>query len=98
MTSRKRNTDANGRSFPPEVVDAVWEKGHRIRGKDPKLYQRDDCGNLIYKPSYGSETAMGWEIDHRKPLAKGGTDHGNNLRPLQSAVNAEKGDTYPWHC
>ncbi|MCK4329346.1 HNH endonuclease [candidate division WOR-3 bacterium] len=94
---RRCNTNANGRSFSYELVDAVWEKGHKVRGKNPNMYRRDECGNLIYKPSYGNETPMGWEIDHRKPVAKGGTDHMNNLRPLQSEANAVKGDKYPWN-
>ena len=37
---------------------------------------------------------MGWEIDHIKPAAKGGTDDLSNLQPLQSGANAEKGDTW----
>lgn len=98
MVRRRRNTDASGRPFTQDVIDAVWEKGARVRSRDPNLYRRDDCGNIIYKPSYGKETDMGWEIDHRKPVAKGGTDHMNNLRPLQCAANGEKGDNYPWHC
>lgn len=76
----------------------MWEKGKIILLRDSKLYRKDDCGNVIYKPSYGKETDMGWEIDHKKPVAKEGTDHLNNLGPLQSAENAKKGDKYPYDC
>jgi hypothetical protein len=36
-----------------EQLDNIWDKGSRIRGKDPDLYRRDAEGNKIYKPSYG---------------------------------------------
>jgi 5-methylcytosine-specific restriction endonuclease McrA len=39
---------------------------------------------------------MGWEIDHVKPVSKGGTDDIKNLQALNSWANAKKGDTYPW--
>ncbi len=37
---------------------------------------------------------MGWQIDHSKPRAKGGTDHLNNLNPLKTADNRKKSDKY----
>ncbi|MEX2477692.1 MAG: HNH endonuclease signature motif containing protein [Gracilimonas sp.] len=72
--------------------DEVWQKARKVRGKDPKLYRRDVMGNVIYKPSYGKASEMGWEIDHSKPKSKGGTDHLNNLRPLQTSANRSKGN------
>ena len=74
--------------------DEVWNKGKKIRGKDPKLYRKDKFGNIMYYPSYGKDTLMGWEIDHSKPQSKGGTDHLNNLQPLQTKANQKKGDKY----
>ena len=74
--------------------DEVWEKGSKIRGKNPNLYRKDGEGNQIYYPSYGKNTSMGWEIDHSKPQSKGGTDHLNNLNPLQTNANRKKGDKY----
>jgi len=72
--------------------EEVWDKGKKMRGKDPDLYRRDAEGNPMYKPSYGKPTEMGWEIDHSKPQSKGGTDHLNNLRPLNTAENRSKGN------
>lgn len=74
--------------------DEVWEKGKKIRGKNPNLYRRDNQGNEIYYPSYGKDTEKGWQIDHSKPKAKGGTDHLNNLQPLQTKANQKKSDKY----
>jgi len=98
MEKRRRNTDASGGTFSLSVIDAVWEKGSKVAGKNSSLYRRDSCENIIYKGSYGKETDAGWEIDHIKPVAKGGSDYLDNLRPLQSSENAAKGDTYPWNC
>ena len=67
--------------------EQVWEKGNKVRGKDPDLYRKDDEGNMMYKPSYGKSSQMGWEIDHSKPQSEGGTDHLNNLRPLNTSAN-----------
>lgn len=74
--------------------EEVWEKEKKIRSKDPKLYRKDDIGNEIYYPSYGKNSEKGWEIDHSKPVSKGGTDHLNNLRPLKTSANRKKSDKY----
>jgi 5-methylcytosine-specific restriction endonuclease McrA len=47
---------------------------------------------------YGQTSKYGWEIDHIKPVSKGGTDDLSNLQPLQWENNRRKGDNYPWHC
>jgi hypothetical protein len=72
--------------------DEVWEKGQKIRGKDPDLYRRDIYGNEIYYHSYGKNSEMGLEIDHSRIVADGGTDHLNNLQPLQTSANRNKSD------
>lgn len=72
--------------------DQVWEKGNTIKGKNPNLYRKDQFGNEMYKPSYGKNTEKGWEIDHSKPQSKGGTDHLNNLQPMNSKANRQKGN------
>lgn len=93
---RKRGADAGGRKFPDERIDQVWEKGNKIRGEDPDIYRRDAADNIIYKPSYGKDSDMGWQVDHKNPVDKGGTDNLRNLQPLQSEENKEKGNKYPW--
>lgn len=73
----------------------AWEKARRIRGRNPNPYRRDELGNEIYTPAYGTTGEKGWEIDHRKPTAKGGSDHRRNLRVLKTQANRKKGDKRP---
>ena len=94
--ARQRNTTVTGCAFDEEIIDAVWNKAQTIEGKNPAEYRSDIIGNTLYLGSYGKQTIMGWEIDHIKPVSKGGTDELENLQALNSAANAKKGNTYPW--
>ena len=49
----------------------------------------------MYKPSYKKTSAMGWNVEHFKPQALGGTDHLNNLQPMNSRENSSRGKQYP---
>ena len=80
-----------------ESKEKVWEKGTKIPDKDPNLYREDKIGNVMYYPSYGKQSSMGWNIDHSKPQNKNGTNHLNNLQPLNSLNNSSKSDTYPYN-
>lgn len=82
-------------SFSEEMIQKVWEKGAPIKGKNPDVYRSDIYGNEMYRSSYGQDTPKGWSIDHSKPQSKGGTDHLNNLQPMQMAANKSKGNKYP---
>jgi 5-methylcytosine-specific restriction endonuclease McrA len=39
---------------------------------------------------------MGWQIDHKKPVSLGGTNHRNNLQALNSTQNQSKGIRHPY--
>jgi len=55
---------------------------------DPALWRRDAFGSLIHWDAYGEPNHVyGWEIDHAHPLASGGTNALNNLRPLRCKTN-----------
>lgn len=77
-------------------IEEAWNNAHKIRGKNPEVYRRDDYGNVMYKPSYGRQSEMGWEIDHKHPISKGGTDIPNNLHAVQWKENRKKSDKYPY--
>lgn len=92
---RRRGSSADGRKFDDDRVQEVWEQGKKIPGKDPDLYRKDEAGNVIYRPSYGKNSEMGWEVDHKKPVDKRGTDNLRNLQPLQTEENKKKSNDYP---
>lgn len=73
--------------------DTVWKKAKPIRGKDPAQYRQDPYGNEMRYDSYGKTSAKGWEVDHIKPAARGGSDATVNLQALNTKVNREKGDS-----
>ncbi len=93
--ARQRNTDAGGRSFSQATINAVWNKAQVIPGVDANTARRDRCGARIHKASYGQTTEYGWEIDHDKPVSKGGGDELGNLQPLHWENNRHKGDDWP---
>ena len=46
-----------------DKLDKIWEKGAKVRGKKADLYRKDSEGKIIYKPSYGKSSNMGWEVE-----------------------------------
>lgn len=76
-------------------IDKAWEKGTPVRGKNPDVWRKDPYGNLIRKPSYGTQGEYGWELDHRKPRSRGGSDSRRNIQPVHWQENRKKSDQYP---
>lgn len=77
-----------------QQINDAWDRAATIRGNDPNVWRRDEMGNVIRFGSYGTTGEYGWEIDHRNPQSKGGTDHGRNLRALHWQSNRRKSDNY----
>lgn len=75
------------------IISKVWSKAATVKGKDPDLYRRDPYNNIMYRHSYGKASEMGWEIDHIKPVSRGGSDSIYNLQALNTSVNRSKGNT-----
>lgn len=96
--ARRPNTTTSGSGFDTPTVEAVWQKG--IPEPGYTVYRKDACGASMLRSDYGDTSSQwGWEIDHIKPVAAGGTDALDNLQPLQWENNRHKGDDWPhWGC
>ena len=87
----------DGKEFCEEIKQKIWLKANSIIGKDSRKIRKDKYGNEIHFSKYGKiDHVNGWEIDHSKPKKEKGTDHLNNLQPLQWTENRKKGDIYPY--
>ncbi len=94
--ARNSNTTREGGAFDEATIEAVWQKG------TPEAYagfRKATCGASMQRSMYGKTVQYGWEIDHIKPVAEGGTDDRANLQPLQWENNRYKSDDWPnWSC
>ncbi len=68
----------------------VWDKAKPIRGRNPDAWRKDEAGKKMRFGSYGQEGEHGWEVHHKKPQAKGGSDDLGNLQPLHWKTHDKK--------
>lgn len=95
--ARKPGTTVDGGAFDDATIEAVWRKGSLEPGYTG--FRKDICGASMQWSKYGKTEHWGWEIDHVKPVSKGGTDALANLQPLLWENNRHKGDDFPnWTC
>lgn len=90
-----RGKTRGGRDFSLSKVKQVWAKA---RGTG--LKRRDICGAGIHWSEHGRQTRYGWEIDHKRPVSRGGSDDLSNLQPLHWQNNRDKADRTQgeWNC
>lgn len=91
--ARNPNSTTSGGRFDDATIEAVWQKGT----PEPAYsgFRKDTCNASMQRTKYGDTVQWGWEIDHIKPVAKGGIDDLSNLQPLQWENNRHKGDDWP---
>ena len=53
------------------------------------------CHIRLVFEDYGKGWGLEWEVDHGKPVSRGGTDDINNLHASCRACNREKSDKTP---
>lgn len=90
-----RNTGGGSTMVSNSKKKKAWEKAKTVRGKNPDTWRRDSKGNVIRQGSYGTKGEYGWEVDHKKPKSKGGSDSTRNLQALHHEANRKKSDKYP---
>ncbi|WP_449240988.1 HNH endonuclease signature motif containing protein [Desulfoscipio gibsoniae] len=97
--TRQPNRTLQDESFHPRTILAVWNKATIVSNHYCDL-RKDRCGAWIRFADYDNVNSdFGWEIDHKKPVVRGGTDDSDNLQPLHWRNNRGKGDNWPnWTC
>lgn len=76
--------------------DDAWNNANELRGYNPDVWRKDAYGNKIKYGSYGTQGDYGWEIDHKHPISKGGTNSSRNLQALYWEENRQKSNKYPY--
>jgi len=93
MKKKKFGKKKNGKDFSKAEEAAVWSKACWTEHPNVRF---DICGNEIHFNQYGNKKSRyGWEVDHIKPVAKGGEDNMENLQPLYWRTNKSKDDKWP---
>lgn len=82
--------------FTQEQILTAWNNAKVVDGYDSSMVRKDACGAWIVWSKYGhNDSPYGWEVDHIFPQSLGGDEHSENLRAMQHANNAAKGNDYP---
>ena len=78
-----------------ECPRAVFNKGRFIPEKDPREWRKCRItGKPIRFSHHGKKTEFGWDMDHKIPVARNGSDYLCNLIPVLLSVNRSQGASY----
>lgn len=80
-------------NYSEDEIKNVWGKAKTIENKNSNIYRQDPYGNELYLHSYGKNGPKSWQIDHIKPISKGGSNDIRNLQALKTKINLEKSDS-----
>jgi len=69
-----------------------YKKEYRDFHGKPKQIRLRNMRNAA-RAKMGLKVGDRREVDHRKPLSQGGTNHRNNLRVVKFRTNRRKGDS-----
>ncbi|HML72493.1 MAG TPA: hypothetical protein PKA78_14125 [Macellibacteroides fermentans] len=70
--------------FTPEIIEKVWEKGIVVEDQNDQEFRKDIIGAWIGRRFYNNKkNQFGWVIGYIRPIEKGGSNHIDNLIPLQ---------------
>lgn len=71
-----------------EELDVIFSKGKVSTIFSSPEYRVDDFGNIMARSKYeDTNSPIGWEVDHIKPISEGGDNNLKNLRPLNISKN-----------
>lgn len=96
--SKKKSPRTRRENNNIELRILLWGKCSVIKGLNANEWRTDNYDNIIRWSEYGNRgCGSGWEIDHIKPVSKGGSNDLRNLQALQWRENLIKGNKYPYY-
>ncbi len=70
--------------FTPEIIEKVWEKAPVVETQDKHEFRKDAFGAWIGRRFYNNKKSQyGWVIGYIQSIEDGGSNHIDNLIPLQ---------------